>query len=154
MGAKTYVLMALPILVLVGMIALFVCLGRSRSPRLAAWADRLGLSFGARRADEMERMIQYKAVSAAYLVVIFALIGCSLYDSFIRHAPGAQPYILIALMGVLTQSIAVLILRHRSTAEDDEYKPYPLWKTFLIVLVFSLIVAGLGAGLAIAVMAW
>lgn len=61
---------------------------------------------------------------------------------------------MIALMGVLTQSIAVLILRHRSTAGDDEYKPYPLWKTFLIVLVFSLIVAGLGAGLAIAVMAW
>ena len=82
MGAKTYVLMALPILVLVGMIALFVCLGRSRSPRLAAWADRLGLSFGARRADEMERMIQYKAVSAAYLVVIFALIGCSLVGSW------------------------------------------------------------------------
>ena len=54
MGAKTYVLMALPILVLVGMIALFVCLGRSRSPRLVAWADRLGLSLGARRADEME----------------------------------------------------------------------------------------------------
>lgn len=154
MGAKAYVLMALPVLVLVGLITLFVYLGRSRSPRLAAWADRLGLSLGARRADEMERMIQYKAVSAAYLVVLFALLGCSLYDSFVRHAAGMQPYTLIAVMGVLTQSVAVLILRHRSTAGDDEYKPYPLWKTLLLVLVFSLAVAGLGAGLAIAVMVW
>lgn len=153
MGAKTYVLMALPILVLVGMIALFVCLGRSRSPRLAVWADRLGLSAGARRADEMERMIQYKAASVGYAVVMCSLALYNLYVVAVRGEP--MPLSNLALLaGLLTQCVAVLVMRRRLTAGDEEYKPYPLWKTFLIVLVFSLIVAGLGAGLAIAVMAW
>lgn len=37
---------------------------------------------------------------------------------------------LILLAGLLTQAVAVPVLRHRSTEGDEEYKPYPLWKTF------------------------
>ena len=40
---------------------------------------------------------------------------------------------MVLLAGLLTQSVAVLILRYRSTKGDAEYKPHPLWKTLLLI---------------------
>ena len=78
---------------------------------------------------KLERMIQYKAVSWAYLVVVLGLAGLNFYEVFAKE--GKLPVSnLVLLAGLLTQAVAVLILRHRSTAGDEEYKAYPLWKTF------------------------
>ena len=43
MGAKSYILMALPIVFLVGFLALFIWIGRRRPLRFTALADKLGL---------------------------------------------------------------------------------------------------------------
>ncbi len=151
MGAKSYILMALPIVFLVGFLALFIWIGRRRPLRFTALANKLGLRPGMQRADEMERLIQYKAISIAYTVMLFGLLGCTLYSVFVKNEsmPLSNG---VLLLGVLTQSIATLALRHRYTEGDEEYKPYPLWKTLLIVLVFGLAVGALGAMLAIGIM--
>ena len=79
MGAKSYILMALPIVFLVGFLALFIWIGRRRPLRFTALANKLGLRPGMQRADEMERLIQYKAISIAYTVMLFGLLGCTFY---------------------------------------------------------------------------
>lgn len=151
MGAKTIVLMALPFLVLAGAVGFACWLGKSRgaSPRASAWAERLGVG----QADEMERQIQYRAVSIAYAVVQALLVGIGFYEVFVRDAPLPLSHLAL-LAGVLTQSLATLALRHRSTVGDEEYKPYPLWKTLLWIGVVSGAVALFGMLCAIGVLAW
>lgn len=158
MKIKMYLLMALPLIILGGILAFSVWLGKKdwrngKEPRpwVIGVAERIGLQPGMNRADEMERMIQYKAVSWAYLVVMIGLAALNFYEVFVNG--GKLPLTnLILLAGVLTQSISVLVLRNRSTQGDEEYKLYPLWKTLAIVLGFSVAVAALGALFAIAIM--
>ena len=129
------------------------CVWDSTPERGRAWAEKLGVLNGAGRADEMERMIQYKAVSWAYLVVILGLAGLNFYEVFAND--GKLPVSnLVLLAGILTQAAAVLILRHRSTEGDEEYKPYPLWKTFAWVLGISAAIGVAGGVIVIAVLAW
>ena len=153
MSAKFYILLALPFVVIAGVCAFVFWVARARRPRAAGWAEKLGVLNGAGRADEMERMIQYKAVSWAYLVVILGLAGLNFYEVFANE--GKLPVSnLVLLAGILTQAIAVLVLRHRSTEGDEEYKPYPLWKTFAWVLGISAAIGVAGGVIVIAVLAW
>ena len=153
MGSKFYILLALPFVVIAGVFDLMFWVARAKSPRAAGWAEKLGALNGAGRADEMERMIQYKAVSWAYLVVVLGLAGLNFYEVFAKE--GKLPVSnLVLLAGLLTQAVAVLILRHRSTAGDEEYKPYPLWKTFAWIFGISAAVGVAGGVIVIAVLAW
>ena len=153
MGTKFYIIAALPLLAFAGVFAFVIWAGKGKSPRAAAAAQKLGALNGAGRADEMERMIQYKAVSWAYLVVILGLAGVNFYELF--AGSGKMPLSnLILLAGLLTQAVAVLVLRHRSTQGDEEYKPYPLWKTFAWILGISAAIGVAGGVLVIAVLAW
>ena len=150
MNGKLYVLMALPFVVLFGVIG-FVCWLRKKdtSPGAASLAEKLGV----RQVDEMERMIQYKAASLAYAVVVWLLVLYGLYVVLIRKK--AMPLTNLAVLaGLFTQCIATLVLRHRSTVGDEEYHPYPLWKTLLIVVGISAVIAVLGAGIVIVVLTW
>ena len=105
MGSKFYILVALPFIVIAGVFAFMFWVARAKSPRAAGWAEKLGVLKGAGRADEMERMIQYKAVSWAYLVVILGLAGLNFYEVFAND--GKLPVSnLVLLAGLLTQSVA------------------------------------------------
>ena len=73
MSAKFYILLALPFVVIAGVFAFMIWVGKGKSPRATAFADKLGVLNGMGKADEMERMIQYKAISWAYLVVVLGL---------------------------------------------------------------------------------
>ena len=153
MGTKFYIIAALPLLAFAGVFAFVIWAGKGKSPRAAAAAQKLDALNGAGRADEMERMIQYKAVSWAYLVVILGLAGVNFYELF--AGSGKMPLSnLILLAGLLTQAVAVLVLRHRSTEGDEEYKPYPLWKTFAWIFGISAAIGVAGGVLVIAVLAW
>ena len=153
MSAKFYILLALPFVVIAGVFAFMIWVGKGKSPRATAFADKLGVLNGMGKADEMERMIQYKAVSWAYLVVVLGLAGLNFYEVFANK--GRLPVSnLVLLAGILTQAIAVLVLRHRSTEGDEEYKPYPLWKTFALVLGISAAIGVAGGVIVIAVLAW
>ncbi|MDR3766935.1 MAG: hypothetical protein Q3Y08_07905, partial [Butyricicoccus sp.] len=145
-----YILMALPLLVLAGVLVFIYKLGRNKtSPRAAALAEKLGV----RQADEMERLIQYKAATLAYAVVVWMLVLYSFYVVLIRKE--SMPLTNLAVLaGLLTQCIATLVLRHRSTAGDEEYHPYPMWKTLLLVVAISAVIAAIGAGITIVVLAW
>lgn len=152
MGAKLYVLIALPFIVIAGVFAFMFWIARAKSPRAAGWAEKLGVLNSVGKADEMERMIQYKAVSWAYVVVLFGLLGITIYESWVEGESGLPASTLVMLAGVLTQCFAVLILRHRSTEGDEEYKPYPLWKTMLFVIGISACVAVVGMLLCILIL--
>ena len=153
MEPRLYILMALPFVVIAGVFVFMFWVAKGKSPRAAGWAERLSVLNGAGRADEMERMIQYKAVSWAYLVVVLGLAGLNFYEVFANN--GKLPVSnLVLIAGLLTQAVAVLILRHRSTQGDEEYKPYPLWKTFAWVLGISAAIGIVGGVLVIAVLAW
>ena len=150
MDGKLYVLMALPFVVLFGVIG-FVCWLRKKdtSPRAAALAEKLGV----RQVDEMERMIQYKAATLAYAVVVWLLVLYGLYVVLIRKK--AMPLTNLAVLaGLFTQCIATLVLRHRSTVGDEGYHPYPLWYILLILVGISAVIAVLGAGIVIVVLTW
>lgn len=151
MGAKMYILMALPVVVLVGIFAFVFWTAKAKSPQAAAWAEKFGVQ--GRKADEMERLIQYKAVSWAYLVVIFGLAGLNFYELF-AHSGKLPLCNLVLLAGLLTQAVAVLVLRHRSTQGDEEYQPYPLWKTFLWIFGVSAAIGVAGGVITIAVLSW
>ena len=153
MGPRLYILMALPFVVIAGVFVFMFWVAKGKSPRAAGWAERLSVLNGAGRADEMERMIQYKAVSWAYLVVVLGLAGLNFYEVFAND--GKLPVSnLVLIAGLLTQAVAVLILRHRSTQGDEEYKPYPLWKTFAWIFGISAAIGIAGGVLVIAVLAW
>lgn len=145
---KIYILASLPLVVLVGVFGFVFRIGKSKSGRAKALADR----FGVRKMDEMERVIQYKAVSISYNVVLFSLLGITVYSVFVKGE--SMPLSNLALLlGVLTQSGAVLVLRHRSTKGDEEYQPYPLWKTVLWIVGISAVIGVVGGLLTIATLA-
>lgn len=150
MKAKLYILAALPMVVLLGVIGLSIWLRkRAASPRAAALAEKLGV----RQADEMERMIQYKAAALAYAVVVWILVLYSFYVVLIQKESVPLSNAAV-LAGLLTQSIATLVLRHRSTAGDEEYRPYPLWKTLALLFAVGVATAAVGGVIAIVVLAW
>lgn len=148
MTPKYWILMALPLVVLGLTMGLAVGISKGKSERCKAVADRLGM----RKADEMERQIQYKSVAIAYNVVLFALLGITYYSVFIKQE--SMPLSNLALLlGVLTQAVATLVLRHRSTEGDEEYPSYPLWKTFLWIFGIAALIICLGGALVIVVLA-
>lgn len=150
MNAKLYILMALPLVVLFGVLIFMYKLSRNKtSAHAAALAEKLGV----RQADEMERMIQYKAAALAYAVVVWILVLYSFYVVLIQKESVPLSNAAV-LAGLLTQSIATLVLRHRSTAGDEEYRPYPLWKTLALILAIGVATAAVGAVIAIVVLAW
>lgn len=145
---KFYVLVSLPVVVLFLVFGFVFWVGKSKSGRAKALAD----VFGVRKMDEMERVIQYKAVSIAYNVVLFALLGITFYSVFVKGE--SMPLSNLALLlGMLTQSGAVLVLRHRSTKGDEEYQPYPLWKTVLWIVGISVVIGTVGGLLVIVTLA-
>lgn len=145
---KYILLAALPMVVLVGVFGFVFWIGKSKSERAKALAER----FGVRKMDEMERVIQYKALAIAYNVVLFALLGITCYSVFVKGE--SMPLSNLALLlGVLTQSGAVLVLRHRSTKGDEEYQPYPLWKTVLWIVGISAVIGTVGGLLVIVTLA-
>lgn len=134
---------AIPFLVIVLCFGFAVWLAKGKS----ALAQRLSVRFGAvKKADEMERQIQYKAVSLAYMVVMLGLLCLTFYSVFVKgeSMPLSNA---VLLAGVLTQSIAVLVLRHRNTAGDEEYKAYPIWKTLLWIVGFAAVITVVGCAL-------
>lgn len=149
MRVKMLILMALPFVVLIGTLAFAIWTAKSGSPRASRLADRFGI---VRQADEMERQIGYQAIGIAYNVVLFALLGINFYEVFVRKQ--SLPLSNIALLaGILTQSIATLVLRWRKTRGDEEYDVYPLWKTLLWVFAFGLGAAAVGMVIIAAVLA-
>lgn len=145
---KFYVLVSLPIIILLLVFGFMLWVGKSKSARAKALSD----VFGMRKMDEMERVIQYQAMSIAYNVVLFALLGITFYSVFVKGE--SMPLSNLALLlGMLTQSGAVLVLRHRSTQGDEEYRTAPLWQTVLWIVGFAVLVGTIGALLAIAVLA-
>ena len=149
MRVKMLILMALPFVVLIGTLAFAIWTAKSGSPRATRLADRFGI---VRQADEMERQIGYQAIGIAYNVVLFALLGINFYEVFVRKQ--SLPLSNIALLaGILTQSIATLVLRWRKTRGDEEYDAYPIWKTLLWVFAFCLGAASVGMVITIAVLA-
>lgn len=145
---KYVALAAMPLVVLGLVFGLMVWIRKSKSKRAVALADRLDI----RKMDEMERVIQYKSVAIAYNVVLFTLLGITLYSVFIKKESMPLSNLAI-LLGVLTQSITVLVLRHRSTQGDEEYRAYPLWKTALWILGLSALIGALGGLLTILTLA-
>ena len=62
MSAKFYILLALPFVVIAGVFAFMIWVGKGKSPRVTAFADKLGVLNGMGKADEMER-IGYQAAA-------------------------------------------------------------------------------------------
>ena len=151
---KTWVLMAIPFAMFLLVMGVSVWLGKRRYqagkppvPWLMQLADRLAVG----KVDEMERMIRYKASSWAYLAVVVGLLVVNFYE---LHRSGTLPLSHgVIVVGLLTQGVASLILRHRATQGDEEYKPYPLWKTFAVVLGLAAAGAAIGMLLVIVVLA-
>ena len=84
--------------------------------------------------------------------MLFALLGINFYEVFVRKQ--SLPLSNIALLaGILTQSIATLVLRWRKTRGDEEYDAYPIWKTLLWVFAFGLGAAAVGMVIIAAVLA-
>lgn len=146
---KLFVLCSLPIVLLVGIIAFFIWLRCDKSPE----AKRIAARFGVVEADEMERQIQYQAASVGYAVVMCMLGLYNLYVVAVRREP--MPLSNLALLaGLFTQCIAVLVLRRRLTAGDEEYKPYPIWKSVLWTVLIAVISILLGSMLTVGVLLW
>lgn len=136
---KYVILGALPFVVMGLVLGLVLWMGKSKSPRAVALAERLGI----RKADEMERMIQYRSVEIAYLAVMVSLLGITCYSVFVKGE--SIPLSNLALLiGVFTQAGAVLVLRHRSTQGDEEYRTAPLWQTTLLILGFAAVIGAIG----------
>lgn len=118
---------------------------KGKSERARSAAER----FGVTKMDEMERVIQYKAVVIAYNVMLFGLLGCTFYSSFVKRE--ALPLSnLVLLLGLLTQGTATLVLRYRNTKGDEEYRPYAPWKTLLWIVGIAALIGILGGLLTIA----
>lgn len=136
-------IMMLPVLAifLVGM-GLSIWIVRSKSPR----AKRLAELLGVRKVDEMERAIQDKAVRIAYMALLVGLIADMYYRVFAKGEIAPVTGIL-AMASVLVQSVAVLVLRRRSTAGDEEYTETPVWKTLALVFVVAGVLTAVGCAL-------
>lgn len=108
---------------------------------------------GRRQMDEMERGIQLRSVRIAYYAMLAALFLWSIIGN--SHAIVEQtgevvmlPN-LIMLLAVFTQSISVLVLRRRATADDEEYSgtEYPIWKILLIICVLTAVFTSIASAL-------
>lgn len=146
---KLFVLCSLPVILLVGIVAFFIWLRCDKSPE----AKRVAARFGVVEADEMEKQIQYRAASVGYAVVMCSLALYNLYVVAVRREP-MPPSNLALLAGLLTQCIAVLVMRRRLTAGDEEYKPYPLWKSVLWTVLIAVVCAALGGALTVGILVW
>ena len=151
---KMWVLIAIPFAVFVLVRGVSIWLGKRRyqagKPPIP-WLMHLADTIAVGKADEMERMIRYKASSWAYLAVMIGLLAVNFYE---QRRSGTLPLSHgVIVVGLLTQGVASLILRHRATQGDEEYKPYPLWKTFAVVLGLGCACAAVGAAIVIVVLA-
>ena len=142
----TILITVLPFLLLALLIAFGIWMRTETSPQAARMAER----FGIRKQDEMEKAIQQKALIASYYAMLCVLGAYALYKAWVEQAGINNIAYAAIFAAVLTKAAATLILRWRSTAGDEEYQPYPAWKTLLLVatvvvsgtaLVFLLMVA-------------
>ena len=127
-------------LLLFGIVALSIWVWQSSSPRAKVLGEKLGFH----KADEMERAIQYKATSYAYCVLMLTIVAEGNYRVLIKGEKMPLT-ILLAMAAIGVQCISILVLRHRNTAGDEEYRAYPFWKTMLWIAVFAAAVAAIGA---------
>ena len=129
------VVRVLPFLILILVGALFIWMRTDGSPQ----SRQAGERFGIVEADEMERQIRSKAMGIAYQVLLDFLVLYQCYTSLFTD--NYEPWVGLAiLIAIAVQGSATLVLRHRNTAGDEEYRPYPVWKTVLWVLGIIIIV--------------
>lgn len=78
---------------------------------------------GFRRPDEMEQLILSKAQRNAYLFLVAALLGWSLYEScqvFLHHTRLNLFPSLLLTAAVLVQAFSQLILTRRAVKDDED----------------------------------
>ena len=140
---------SIPFLMLVLIFTGTVWMQKSKSPKAKQMATRFGMV----KMDEMEKEIQQKSILIAYNVVLYALLGYTFYSQFVKHE--MHPVTLtIAIAGILTQAFTTLILRYRSTKGDEDYQPYPIWKTLLWIACITVGLTAVGAFIVFTVRAW
>ena len=119
----------LPVLPLVLLIAFGIWIRAGRSPQAARMAER----FDIRKQDEMEKEIQRKSLIASYYAMLCILGAYMLYKAWIERAGIGNVAFAAIFVAALTKGVATFVLRWRSTAGDEEYQPYPVWKTLLLL---------------------
>lgn len=102
---------------------------------------------GIKKADEMERNIQLKAIRLAWVYTVLFLVIWVLYESYqarllsekVNLIPGA---LLVSqnLVLILTQ----LLFRFRMTSGEDEAKKKPFLQAILIIAIVIAVVVALG----------
>ena len=152
MGMKTVILMALPFLVLLCVLGFSCWLGAKRktSEKVDQWAERLGMTGS---SEEQEREIGHRATQIAFNVTLVILVCVNCYEVFVMDKP--LPLSNLALLtGILTQSLAMLVLRHKNAAQNEQNPPYPLWKTILLLVLIGGSTALIGMLITAVVLAW
>ena len=125
----------LPVLLLALLFAFAAWMRVDRSPEAASMAER----FGVRQRDEMEKEIEQKSLKAAYYAMLCVLGAYLLYVAWVRQEGIANIAFAAILAAALVKAAVTLLLRWRSTRGDEEYRPYPLWKTLLLLAAVVLI---------------
>lgn len=149
MAMRMIIACSIPLLMLVLIFAGTVWMQKSKSPKVKRMTTRLGMV----KMDEMEKEIQQKSIQIAYNVVLYALLGYTFYSQFVKHEMHPVT-LLIAVAGILTQGFATLILRYRSTKGDEDYQPYPIWKTLLWIACITVGLTAVGSFIVFTVIAW
>lgn len=98
------------------------------SPRLWAIAQK----FGYRKVDEMERRINETSMMVSYQLLKLGLLIDAGYHALAKNEMSTSGNLFV--MAVAAEYYVSCILNRRNTAGDEEYKPYPLWKSALKVL--------------------
>ena len=125
----------LPVLLLALLFTFAAWMRVDRSPEAASMAER----FGVRQRDEMEKEIEQKSLKAAYYTMLCILGAYLLYVAWVRQEGIANIAFAAILAAALVKAAVTLLLRWRSTSGDEEYRPYPLWKTLLLLMAVVLI---------------
>ena len=95
--------------------------------------------FGVRQRDDMGKEIEQKSLKAAYYTMLCVLGAYLLYVAWVRQEGIANIAFAVILAAALVKAAVTLLLRWRSTRGDEEYRPYPLWKTLLLLAAVVLI---------------
>ena len=125
----TILINILPVLPLVLLIAFGIWIRAGRSLQAARMAER----FDIRKQDEMEKEIQRKSLIASYYAMLCILGAYMLYKVWIECAGIGNIAFAAIFVAALTKGGATFVLRWRSAAGDEEYQPYPVWKTLLLL---------------------
>ena len=103
---------------------------------------------GFRKMDEMEQYIAFKAQRNAYLFLILALLGWTLYESWRVFTLNTRLNLIpcMLLMGAsLIQNVSQLSM-NRKAGTDEEEGPDPVWgRVALAALIIAAVLVAVGA---------